>query len=51
MSFGGWLKFKMTTPGFVKEFFLVFTAYIIIAVIDYIRLKKIPKVLALKNVE
>ena len=51
MSLGGWYDFVMTTSGFVKEFLLVFIAYIIIAVIDFVRIKNVPKILALKNVE
>lgn len=51
MSLGGWFAFVMTPGGFVKEFVLVFAAYAIIAVIDFIRVKNIPKTLALKNVE
>lgn len=51
MSLGGWFAFVMTPIGFVKEFLLVFAAYVIIAVIDFIRIKNVPKTLALKNVE
>ena len=51
MSLGGWFGFVMTPLGFVKEFVLVFAAYVIIAVIDFIRVKNVPKTLALKNVE
>lgn len=51
MSLGGWFGFVMTPAGFIKEFVLVFAAYMIIAVIDFIRVKNIPKTLALKNVE
>ncbi len=51
MSLGGWFAFVMQPSGFVKEFVLVFAAYVIIAVIDFIRVKRVPKTLALKNVE
>lgn len=51
MSLGGWFDFVMQPSGFVKEFVLVFAAYVIIAVIDFIRVKNVPKTLALKNVE
>ena len=47
----GWFEFVMPFSGLVKEFVLVFAAYLIITVIDYIRIRKIPKVLALKNAE
>ena len=51
MRLGGYFAFVMPFSGFVKEFLLVFAAYLIITVFDFIRIKKIPKVLALKNVE
>ena len=51
MSLGGWFAFVMTPSGFVKEFVLVFIAYLIITVLDFIRIRNIPKVLALKNME
>ena len=51
MTLGGWFAFVMTPEGFVKEFLLVFAAYLIITVCDFIRIRRIPKVLALKNVE
>ncbi|MBR1592475.1 MAG: permease [Ruminococcus sp.] len=51
MTLGGWFAFVMKPSGFVKEFLLVFAAYLIITVIDFVRIKHIPKVLALKNVE
>lgn len=51
MSLGGWFAFVMQPNGFVKEFVLIFAAYVIIAVIDFIRVKRVPKTLALKNVE
>ena len=51
MSLGGWFSFKMTTEGFLKEFILVFIAYLIITIVDFVRIRNIPKVLALKNAE
>lgn len=51
MTLGGWFAFVMTPEGFVKEFLLVFVAYLLISVCDFIRIRRIPKVLALKNVE
>jgi putative ABC transport system permease protein len=47
----GWFGFIMPVSGFVKEFLLVFAAYLLITVLDFIRIRKIPKVLALKNME
>ncbi len=51
MKLGGWFAFVMTPDGFIKEFLLVFIAYLIITICDFIRIKRIPKVLALKNME
>lgn len=51
MSMSGWFEFIMPFSGFVKEFVMVFAAYLIITVIDFIRIRRIPKVLALKNAE
>lgn len=51
MSLGGGFAFVMKPSGFVKEFLLVFAAYLIITIIDFIRIRHIPKVLALKNME
>ena len=51
MKLGGYFGFIIPFSGFVKEFVLVFAAYMIITLIDFIRIKRIPKVLALKNVE
>ncbi len=51
MGMSGWFDFVMPASGFVKEFVLVFAAYLIITIIDYVRIRKIPKVLALKNAE
>ncbi|SEH72242.1 putative ABC transport system permease protein [Ruminococcus flavefaciens] len=51
MQMSGWFAFILPVSGFVKEFLLVFAAYLIITVLDFIRIRKIPKVLALKNAE
>ena len=51
LGMGGWFEFTMPVSGFVKEFLLVFIAYLLITVIDFFRIRKIPKVLALKNIE
>ena len=48
---GGYFAFIMKPEGFVKEFVLVTAAYLVITVFDYIRIRRIPKVLALKNAE
>ncbi|MBR4626968.1 MAG: FtsX-like permease family protein [Ruminococcus sp.] len=51
MTMSGWFEFKMTAAGFVKEFLLVFAAYLLITAVDLIRIRHIPKTVALKNVE
>ena len=51
MKMSGWFAFIMPVSGFVKEFLLVFAAYLVITVLDFIRIRRIPKVLALKNME
>lgn len=51
MKMGGWFSFQMSVSGFVKEFVLVFAAYLIITILDFNRIKNIPKALALKNME
>ena len=47
----GYFAFIMKPDGFIKEFALVTAAYLLITVCDFIRIRKIPKVLALKNAE
>ena len=51
MKMSGWFAFVIPVSGFVKEFLLVFAAYLVITVLDFIRIRNIPKVLALKNME
>ena len=51
MKLGGWFIFVIPFSGFVKEFLLVFAAYLLITCADFIRIRRIPKVLALKNAE
>ncbi|MBR3629027.1 MAG: ABC transporter permease [Oscillospiraceae bacterium] len=48
---GGYFAFIMLPEGFVKEFVLVTVAYLVITVFDFFRIRKIPKVLALKTAE
>ena len=51
MKMEGWFSFIITPLGFVKMFIFGFAAYLIVMVIDYHRIKKIPMDEALKNVE
>ena len=50
-TLGGYFEFIMKPDGFVKEFVLVTAAYLFITVCDFLRIRRIPKVLALKNAE
>ena len=50
-TLGGYFAFIMKPSGFVKEFVLVTAAYLVITVLDFIRIRRIPKVLAIKNTE
>ena len=51
MRMEGWFTFVISPAGFVKMFCFGFVAYLIVMVIDYRRIKKIPMDEALKNVE
>ena len=48
---GGYFAFIMGPDSFVREFIMVTAAYLIITVFDFIRIRRIPKVLALKNAD
>ena len=51
MSMEGWFHYVVTPLGFVKMFVFVFVAYLIVMIIDYRRIKKIPMDEALKHVD
>lgn len=51
MEMSGWFAFILPASGMIKEFLLVFAAYLIITILDLIRIRRIPKALALKNME
>ena len=51
MSMEGWFHYVVTPLGFVKMFVFVFAAYLIVMIIDYRRIKKIPMDEALKHVD
>ena len=51
MKLDGYFAFIVKPEDFVKEFVLVLSAYLLITVFDWFRIKRIPKVLALKNAE
>lgn len=50
-SYNGWLAFVVEPMGYVKMFVFVLIGYLIVMVLDFRRIKKIPMDKALKNVE
>lgn len=50
-SMPGWYSFYMKNSSSVKNFILVFAAFLIIMFFDYLRIRRIPMDEALKNVE
>ncbi len=47
----GWFSFVMQPAGYVKAFLLVFVAYLLVSLLDFSRIRRIPMDMALKNVE
>lgn len=50
-SYSGWFAFVIEPMGYVKMFVFVLIGYLIVTVLDFRRIKKIPMDEALKNVE
>ena len=50
-SYSGWFNFRIKPAGYVKMFGFVFIGYLIVMLLDFRRIKKIPMDQALKNVE
>ena len=50
-EYNGWFEFVTTPFGYVKIFAFVLIGYLIVMVLDFKRIKKIPMDEALKNVE
>ena len=50
-SYSGWFAFVMKPMGYVKMFVFVLIGYLIVMVLDFRRIKKVPMDEALKNVE
>lgn len=50
-SYNGWFKFVMTPADYGKMFIFVLAGYLLVTIIDYKRIKKIPMDEALKNME
>ena len=51
MTYSGWVSFHMETISHVKMFAFVLIGYVIVMILDFQRIKKIPMDQALKNVE
>jgi len=50
-DYSGWFSFMVTPLGYVKMFLFIMIGYLLVMVIDFRRIKKIPMSEALKNVE
>lgn len=50
-SYSGWFAFVIEPVGYVKMFTFVLIGYLIVMVLDFRRIKRIPMDIALKNVE
>ena len=51
MTYSGWFSFHMETISYVKMFAFVLIGYVMVMILDFQRIKKIPMDQALKNVE
>lgn len=51
MTYSGWFSFHMEVISYVKMFAFVLIGYVIVMILDFQRIKKIPMDQALKNVE
>lgn len=45
----GWYDFTMTGAGYAKIFLFILIGYVIVMILDFLRIRKIPMGLALKN--
>ena len=50
-SYSGWSAFVIKPAGYMKMFIFVLLGYLLVMVLDFRRIKKIPMDEALKNVE
>lgn len=51
MTYSGWFSFHMEVISYVKMFAFVLIGYVMVMILDFQRIKKIPMDQALKNVE
>ena len=50
-EYSGWVGFVIETIGYIKMFVFVLLGYLMVLVLDFRRIRKIPMEEALKNVE
>lgn len=50
-GFSGWFDFRIAPAGYVKIFVFILIGYLLVAALDFGRIKRIPMDRALKNVE
>ena len=50
-SYSGWYAFRISTMGYVKMFLFILMGYLIVMILDFRRIKRIPMDQALKNIE
>lgn len=50
-EYSGWFAFVMNPSGLAKIFCFILLGYLLVTVLDFIRIKRIPMGLALKNAE
>ncbi|MCQ4022443.1 MULTISPECIES: FtsX-like permease family protein [unclassified Ruminococcus] len=51
LEYSGWFTFQISPVGYAKMFLFVLIGYLIVALLDFRRIKKIPMDQALKNTE
>ena len=50
-SYSGWFSFRMEPMGYVKMFVFVLIGYLLVLLLDFRRIRKIPMDRALKSAE
>ena len=51
LTYNGWFEFRMEPDGYVKMFFFVLIGYLVVMLINYRRIKRVPMAQALKDAE
>ena len=50
-GYGGWFTLNISTKIYLEMFLLLIGTYLVVAILEYVKIKKIPMEEALKNVE